>query len=212
VKLLIRKVYQKPNIDEWKEFRSVQYVSFASHCCLMLTLSGLAFNLMQGIALGQDSCDPTSMSDTENTDLNNPPAPFRKSTRRGPFTTHNGPWYHWADSSGFRQGVRLQERHCNSRGHAHGGFLSSFADGLLATAVFRELNRGSVTVQLTTEFLLPAEIGQWVQGTAWINRASRSLAFVEACAWVGEAKEAPQADLVFTANAVFKLKEERPRG
>lgn len=152
------------------------------------------------------------MSDIEKIDPNHPPAPFRRSTRRGPFTTHNGPWYHWADETGFRQGVRLQDRHCNSRGHAHGGFLSSLADGLLATAVFRNLNRGSVTVQLTTEFLLPAKVGQWVQGTAWLNRATKSLAFVEACAWVGEGQEVAKSDMVFTSHAVFKLKEAQPRG
>ena len=78
----------------------------------------------------------------------NPPQPFQPSVRRGPFTTHNGPWYHWADAAGFRQGLRLQERHCNGRGIAHGGFLSAFADGLTATAIFRELRRGSVTSEV----------------------------------------------------------------
>ena len=29
----------------------------------------------------------------------NPPQPFQPSVRRGPFTTHNGPWYHWADAT-----------------------------------------------------------------------------------------------------------------
>ena len=70
-----------------------------------------------------------------------PPEPFRLSVRRGPFTTHNGPWFHWASPDTFRQGVRLLERHCNSRSIVHGGFISSFADGLAATAVFREVKR-----------------------------------------------------------------------
>ena len=67
------------------------------------------------------------------------PEPFRPSVRRGPFTTHNGPWFHWAEKEHWRQGVRLLERHCNSRGIVHGGFLCSFADGLAATAVFKEV-------------------------------------------------------------------------
>lgn len=135
------------------------------------------------------------------------PAPFKPSVRRGPFTSHNGPWFHWAEGSDFRQGVRLLDRHCNSRGIVHGGFLSSFADGLLATAIFRSLNRSAVTVQLTTEFLSEARSGDWLQGTATILRDTRSLAFVSAHAWIGEAVEEPHSGFVFTAHAVFRLKE-----
>ncbi len=135
------------------------------------------------------------------------PAPFKPSVRRGPFTSHNGPWFHWAEGSDFRQGVRLLDRHCNSRGIVHGGFLSSFADGLLATAIFRSLKRSAVTVQLTTEFLSEARSGDWLQGTASILRDTRSLAFVSAHAWIGEAVEEPHSGFVFTAHAVFRLKE-----
>lgn len=194
------------------------------------------------------------------------PYPFKLSTRRGPFTTHNGPWYHWvgnldalvaeqsgADGSGyagsrtdveagtdlgsgsgadlgsdlglpmgpksvthsdqtefrhqtvFRQGVRLRERHCNSRGHAHGGFLSAFADGLLATAIFRETGRPSVTIRLTTDFLRVACAGDWLQGTAHVERATRNLVFAEARAWIGEALIEDADTQVFSARAVFKF-------
>jgi uncharacterized protein (TIGR00369 family) len=134
------------------------------------------------------------------------PEPFKKSMRRGPFTTHNGPWYHWSSEETFRQGIRLQERHCNSRGHAHGGFLSAFADGLLATAIFREAKLTAVTVQLTTEFLNEARQGDWLQGTGRLIRATKSLVFVEAQAWTGEGVELPNERLVFTAHAIFKIK------
>jgi len=138
----------------------------------------------------------------------NPPHPFQPSVRRGPFTTHNGPWYHWADAQQFRQGLRLQQRHCNGRGIAHGGFISAFADGLTATAIFRELRRGSVTMKLNTEFLRSANAGDWLQGTAKLTRATRNMAFVEAYGWTGEAQEIAHNDLVFFASAVFRLLEE----
>ena len=138
-----------------------------------------------------------------------PPEPFRLSVRRGPFTTHNGPWFHWADADTFRQGVRLLERHCNSRGIVHGGFLSSFADGLAATAVFREVKRSSVTIKLNTEFLRSAKEGEWLQGTAHIVRATGKTAFVDAYAWVGEGRDAPMEDLVFRSSAIFRLRESR---
>ena len=138
-----------------------------------------------------------------------PPQPFRPSVRRGPFTTHNGPWFHWAEESDWRQGVRLMARHCNSRGIVHGCFLSSFADGLAATAVFREVKLSSVTIKLNTEFLRSAKSGEWLQGTAQVTRATGKLAFVDAYAWVGEGRDIPMDNLVFRSAAVFKLLEAR---
>jgi uncharacterized protein (TIGR00369 family) len=151
--------------------------------------------------MSQHSPDKKSESDFEI----NPPEPFRLSVRRGPFTTHNGPWYHWADGETFRQGVRLQRRHCNSRDICHGGFLCSLADGLAATAIFRNLKRSSVTMKLNTEFLGSARAGDWLQGTGWLVRATPRMAFVEARGWVGEAVDMPKTDFVFTASAVFRL-------
>jgi uncharacterized protein (TIGR00369 family) len=135
-----------------------------------------------------------------------PPEPFRQSTRRGPFTSHNGPWFHWADGAVFRQGVRLLPRHCNSRGIVHGGFLCSFADGLAATAVYRETGKSSVTMKLNTEFLRSAVSGDWLQGTAHVVRQTKTMAFVEARAWVGEGLDEPVDALVFSASAVFRLR------
>ena len=151
------------------------------------------------------------METTDNIDIEvlNPPAPFKLSVRRGPFTTHNGPWFHWADKADFRQGVRLLDRHCNSRGIVHGGFLTGFADGLAATAVFRELKRSAVTIKLNTEFLRSAQSGDWLQGTARIDRATGKMAFVDAFAWIGEGPDVPMDNLVFRASALFRLREER---
>ena len=151
------------------------------------------------------------MSDFSEIDLEalQPPEPLRLSVRRGPFTTHNGPWFHWARPDTFRQGVRLLERPCNSRGIVHGGFLSSFADGLAATSVFREVKRASVTIKLNTEFLRSAKSGDWLQGTAKVTRATRKTAFVDAYAWVGEGEEPPMDSLIFRSSAIFRLLEDR---
>lgn len=147
---------------------------------------------------------PTDIDEAEIAALA-PPEPFRLSLRRGPFTLHNGPWFHWAEEKDWRQGVRLVERHCNSREIVHGGFLSSFADGLAATAVFREVKRSSVTIKLNTEFLRSAKSGEWLQGTAYVTRATGKMAFVDAVAWVGEGADIPMDNLVFRSAAVFRL-------
>jgi len=137
------------------------------------------------------------------------PQPFRLSVRRGPFTTHNGPWFHWAENDEWRQGVRLMDRHCNSRGIVHGGFLSAFADGLAATTVFRDLKRSSVTIKLNTEFLRSAKSGEWLQGTAKLVKGTGKMAFVDAYAWTGEGRDIPMDDLVFRSAALFRLMEAR---
>ena len=139
-----------------------------------------------------------------------PPPPFRESVRRGPFTLHNGPWFHWAQDGDFRQGVRIQPRHCNSRRIVHGGFLTTFADGLAATAIFRETGRSSVTIKLNTEFLKSARAGDWLQGTGRLVRQTRTLAFVEAFAWVGDDIDMPESGFVFTADAIFRLSRQTP--
>lgn len=127
-----------------------------------------------------------------------PPEGYQQSTTRGPFTTHNGPFYHWATDTDFRHGVRLQKRHCNSHGIAHGGFLMAFADGLLGTAVFRESKAVALTVRMNTDFLGPARPGEWLEGTARVTRTTRSVAFCEADVFVGERA-------VLKVSGVFKL-------
>ncbi len=83
--------------------------------------------------------------------------------------------------------------------------MCSLADGLAATAVFRNLKRSSVTMKLNTEFLGSARAGDWLQGTGWLVHATRHMAFVEVRGWVGEAVHMPETDFVFTASGVFRL-------
>lgn len=126
------------------------------------------------------------------------PAGFKLSTSRGPFTTHNGPYFHKNTDEGFYHGFRAQERHCNSHGIVHGGMLMAFGDGLLATAVYMEAKRRSVTIRMTSDFVHMVRVGEWVEGTAWVTRAARSVCFVE-----GEVKTGKQ--VVLRASGVFKL-------
>lgn len=128
----------------------------------------------------------------------NPPEGFTLSTSRGPYTTHNGPFYHRVTEDGFRHGVRVKSRHCNSRGITHGGMLMAFADGLLGTAVFRETKTIALTIRMNSDFLSSARPGEWLEGTARVTRATRSVAFCEAELFVGERP-------ALKATGVFKL-------
>ena len=128
----------------------------------------------------------------------NPPAGYQRSTTRGPYTSHNGPFFHLVTDEGFRHGVRIQKRHCNSRGITHGGMLMSFADGLLGTAVFRETKTVALTARMNADFLSSARPGEWLEGTARVTKATKSVAFCEAELFVGERA-------VLKATGVFKI-------
>ncbi len=132
--------------------------------------------------------------------MSDAPEDFEESRTRGPFSTHNGPFFHKVTEDGFAHGFRVLPRHCNSRGIVHGGMLMTFADGLLATAVWRATGKVGLTVRMNSDFLSIARPGEWVEGTAAVTRAGRSLVFAEA-------RVNASARLVLTASGVFKVME-----
>ena len=127
-----------------------------------------------------------------------PPDGFVRSTERGPFTTHNGPFFHRAAPIGAEQAFFAETRHCNGMGLLHGGMLSAFLDGLLAAAVAIETRAVPVTIHLSVDYLGMGRAGDWVLGDARVTRATKELAFVEGRA------HAKGRDLA-RASGVFKL-------
>jgi len=113
-----------------------------------------------------------------------PPEGFTPS-KRGPFSSHNGPFFHRATDDGFEHAFFVIGRHCNGLGIVHGGMLSTFMDGLLAAAVGRETGGAAVTVHLSLDFLSMARAGDWVFGDARVTRRARELVFVEGRIRVG---------------------------
>ena len=114
-----------------------------------------------------------------------PPEGFTPSAR-GPYTTHNGPFFHKQGEDGsFEHAFYVLNRHCNGMGIVHGGMLTTFLDGLLARAVFTKTNAAGVTVHLSVDFLSMARAGDWVFGDAHVTRTTRDLVFVEGRVRVG---------------------------
>ncbi len=131
-------------------------------------------------------------------ETDNPPEGFVFSEARGPFTSHNGPFFHKVTDEGFWHGFRARDHHLNGHGIVHGGLLMSFADGLMGTAVWRKTKTRAVTMRMTSDILAMVRPGEWVEGTARVVRAARSVAFVEAEITTGSRK-------VLTASGLFKL-------
>lgn len=128
-----------------------------------------------------------------------PPAGFVRSTGRGRFSTHNGPYFHRDDGA---QAFFALKRHCNAIGLIHGGMLSAFLDGVLAGAASRGSGATAITVHLSIDFLDMGRAGEWVVGEASLTRAASDIAFVEGRAHVGGRNLA-------RATGVFKLMRRR---
>jgi len=131
-----------------------------------------------------------------------PPEGFVASRPRGPFSTHNGPYFERASESGAEQAFFILPRHCNQLGIVHGGMLSAFMDGLLAASVGRAAGAPCVTMHLSLDFLNMARGGEWALGAAHVTRMTRDIAFTEGRVHVGG------RDLV-RGSGVFKLMHRR---
>ena len=132
-----------------------------------------------------------------------PPEGFVLAENRGPFATHNGPFYYEPNlGEGARQAFFAEARHTNGYGLVHGGMMSAFLDGTMSQAVRRATGMSGVTVQLSLSYLHMARPGEWIIAEAKVVRASRELAFLEGRVSVGDRD-------VVRATAVFKLMHNR---
>jgi uncharacterized protein (TIGR00369 family) len=92
-----------------------------------------------------------------------------------------GPFYSRREGNALSLGLRIEERHCNSRGTCHGGMLATLADMALgyACALAGEndgAKRGFVTVDLSLQYLASTQVGDWVQSEVTVlSPGSRTL-------------------------------------
>ncbi len=82
------------------------------------------------------------------------PAGFEVWSRGSPYLDLIGPFYVRRAEDGLVWGLRIEERHANRRGFAHGGLLATLADITLGhtAAQSRDPPALAVTVNLTTDF------------------------------------------------------------
>jgi acyl-coenzyme A thioesterase 13 len=98
-----------------------------------------------------------------------------------------GPLYVKKEGAAQVFGLRIGERHLNSRGIAHGGMLATLADTVLglALASSRTPPIPMVTVSLTTDFADAARDGDWLEARVDIQKIGTRLAFANCYLAVG---------------------------
>lgn len=112
-----------------------------------------------------------------------------------------GPLYGKWDGARLLMGFRVEIRHCNPGNVVHGGMMATFADMFIPIAA-RMQSKADVgfapTVNLTLDFIAPAKLGSWVEGTADFLRAGKTLFFAHGTATA-------DGVLCLRASAIFKV-------
>ncbi|WP_119420915.1 PaaI family thioesterase [Desertibaculum subflavum] len=129
------------------------------------------------------------------------PEGFELVPPRGGFTPGIADLYVKREGEGIVRGVRVEPRHLNVAGIAHGGFLATMMDSTFGNSLSHTGRRG-FTVRLVTDYLSPAKRGDWLEGRARITRATQTLAFLE-----GELTV--EGRVVIKGQAVFALRQKK---
>ncbi len=105
---------------------------------------------------------------------------------------------------GFRYGLLTDKRHTNTNGVVHGAAYMGFADTIMGHAVMHHTGRRCATVALHSHFIGSAAPGDWLEATATITRATRSMVYIQAEIFAG-------GTVLHTASGIFKLFAELPK-
>lgn len=128
-----------------------------------------------------------------------PPPGYRETRLIDPFEIFVGPVFETGAGAGRRFAFQVDARHVNLRGHLHGGMLATFADLTLGQAVWDATdNAPSVTLNMQTQFLKAAGLGDAVEVVPQITRRTRALVFARGDFTVA-------GEIIFTASSVWKL-------
>ena len=107
------------------------------------------------------------------------PAGFVPSKRSSAYLDLIGPILECKSDVDYRIGLRVDERHVNSRGFCHGALLALLSDvqlgRILAISTTPSLNL--VTVNLSLTYLAAAKTGDWLEARAQIDRVGKRLAY-----------------------------------
>jgi uncharacterized protein (TIGR00369 family) len=87
-----------------------------------------------------------------------------------------GPLYARHNGDGVAVGLRVDERHLNTRGFLHGGVIAALLDIALSDNISARGTRGSVTANLTIQYVAKSKPGDWLEASASSVDVGRRLA------------------------------------
>lgn len=142
------------------------------------------------------------------------PFAFTPLFRSSPFLDLVGPFYQREEGDGLVLGLRIEGRHANARGTAHGGLLVTMADVALGynasyAGIAKEPGArptaALTTANLSVDFAGSARVGDWVEARVDVQRVGRRPAFANAYLSVGGRRIA-RASAVFAVAPIEETK------
>lgn len=130
--------------------------------------------------------------------MNAAPEGWRPIPRLSPFNALVGPLYQRSAGESLSIGLRIEEKHGNSRGICHGGVLATLADLALGYAMLAKSgDKGSfVTAHLAVDYAGAAREGDWIESKVEIQRVGARLAFAN-CYLIADEKPIVRASAIF---------------
>ena len=124
--------------------------------------------------------------------------------RTSPFLDAIGPLSSKGAGAEMVIGLRIEEKHTNARGLAHGGVLATVADVALGycLATSTEPPTAMVTANLTLDFAGSVKVGDWVEARVDIQKLGTRMAFANAYLSV-------KTERIARASAVFLVVEKK---
>jgi uncharacterized protein (TIGR00369 family) len=128
------------------------------------------------------------------------PEGFGPSQFSGEYLLRGGPYFTRKQGDNWAVALRVAEQHTNYIDIAHGGVLSTLADVALSLQPYRSEKPSPqvTTMSLTTNFLAPARLGDWLIAECVMDRLGKTSAYVH-----GEIR--CEERLVATMSGVFNI-------
>lgn len=115
-----------------------------------------------------------------------------------------GPFYERKEkNNGFTRAFRVDEHHTNGMKNCHGGMLMAFADTVWGHSIPSRRTHFWVTVRMVTDFLSPAKLGDWVEGTSELIGEDDDFYTVKGRIWSADRT-------IMSGTGVFKTVSARP--
>ncbi|HEX5784314.1 MAG TPA: PaaI family thioesterase [Burkholderiaceae bacterium] len=110
------------------------------------------------------------------------PESFVPLFRSSPFLDATGPYFCKPLGKGFVVGIRVEPRHTNSSGTAHGGLLATLADVSLGyvTATSQDPPLRMTTTSLGLDYVGTAKLGAWLEAEVNVVKVGSRLAVATA--------------------------------
>ncbi len=109
------------------------------------------------------------------------------------------PYYRRVEEDGAATyGFWTSEGHANANGVIHGGMFMSFADVIMGYTAQEISQRTTASIQIDYHFVSGLQPGRWVEGQAFVTRATNHLCFMRAVLTSDGAT-------VITADGLWKL-------